>query len=104
MKTSEVLIKAKEVLLERGWGKGLGLHPKVCAGTAIDKVLGFRQDGKDAYDYLAEVINEEKRNDSIRVIIDYNDDPDTSLEMILYKFDEAYELARKEEQDENDTE
>ncbi len=104
MKNSEVLIKAKEVLLERGWGKGLGIHPKVCAGNAIDKVLESRQDNKDAYDYLAEVINGEESNDPVGVIVDFNDDPDTSLEMILSKFDEAYELARKEEQDENDTE
>ncbi len=92
MKASEILTKAKALLFTRGWKKGLSRDNKVCAVMAIDCT---HIESELAEKYLARVIDPKSKYGATTIIA-FNDHPDTTFEMVLAKFDLAYELAVKE--------
>ena len=98
-KVSEMLIKARQIILDRGWLQGASQDRtgRVCAHFATVMAAGSYEEARPALDQLlktAECISYMDRNKWSYSVTAYNDRACDKLEDIIALFDETIEVLQ----------
>lgn len=107
MNTSEILIRAKQELITRGWCQGMYRSPQqeVCSIGAIiaASCAASSDDYGTTFVVSAEIVLHRALGGGPRSIMSWNDDPARTPEEVLAAFDAAIVMAQEHERADRET-
>lgn len=104
MKSSEILTKAKNIILERGWGQGdeetvfnTSDTPPCCVATALSYACNASINEMDGYRRARDWFTCANDMGGYDTIVKWNDAPERTKDEVLAAFDAAIALSQRKE-------